>query len=138
MKQLKKNYMHIPECIMNNDKLKAMFEQQENFMHLLRQHRSFPDWPIDITTKKGQQFCREIVFNSVEEYFEALQHLKNWKSHRVTEIKNIQKDKFVEELCDMLHYFFELAIVVGVTPTELYEAYMKKGKINENRIKSGY
>tara|TARA_Y100000310_G_C20655280_1_gene801662 strand:+ start:748 stop:1116 length:369 start_codon:yes stop_codon:yes gene_type:complete len=120
------------------DKLHTMFEQQQEFMKLLKEHRSFPEWPVDIKTKQGQQFCREIVFNSIEEYFEALQHLKNWKSHRVTEIKNIQRDKFIEELCDMLHYFVELAIVVGVSPNELYDAYIAKGKINESRIKNGY
>ena len=123
---------------MSSDKLQNMFDQQKEFMLLLKKHRNFPSWPIDITTKKGQQFCREIVFNSVEEYFEALHHLKNWKSHRVTEIKNIQRDKFIEELCDMLHYFIELSIVVGVSPDELYDAYMKKGEINESRIKTGY
>ena len=107
-------------------------------MLLLKQHRNFPNWPIDIKSKAGQQLCREIVFSSVEEYFEALQHLKNWKSHRVTEVKKIQKDKFLEELCDMLHYFIELLIVVGIRPDELYDAYMKKGKINEERIKGNY
>lgn len=118
--------------------LNKMFEQQEEFMLLLKQHRNFPSWPIDIKSKAGQQLCREIVFSSVEEYFEALQHLKNWKSHRVTEVKKIQKDKFLEELCDMLHYFIELLIVVGIRPDELYDAYMKKGKINEERIKGNY
>jgi len=118
--------------------LNKMFEQQEEFMLLLKQHRNFPNWPIDIKSKAGQQLCREIVFSSVEEYFEALQHLKNWKSHRVTEVKKIQKDKFLEELCDMLHYFIELLIVVGIRPDELYDAYMKKGKINEERIKGNY
>lgn len=118
--------------------LNKMFEQQEDFMLLLKQHRNFPNWPIDIKSKAGQQLCREIVFSSVEEYFEALQHLKNWKSHRVTEVKKIQKDKFLEELCDMLHYFIELLIVVGIRPDELYDAYMKKGKINEERIKGNY
>lgn len=118
--------------------LNKMFEQQKNFMLLLKKHRGFPDWPIDIKSKAGQKLCREIVFSSVEEYFEALQHLKNWKSHRVTEIKKIQKDKFLEELCDMLHYFIELLIVVGIEPHELYDAYMEKGKINEDRIKGNY
>jgi len=123
---------------MINDKLRSMFKQQESFMKLLKEYRNFPDWPTDITTKKGQQFCREIVFNSIEEYFEALQHLKNWKTHRLTEVKNIQKDKFLEELCDMLHYFVELVIIVGITPDELYDAYIAKGKVNETRIKNGY
>ena len=38
----------------------------------------------------------------------------------------------------MLHYFIELLIVVGIRPDELYDAYMKKGKINEERIKGNY
>ena len=123
---------------MNKDKLEHMFTQQEQFMRLLQEKRSFPNWPIDITTKKGQQFCREIVFNSVEEYFEALQHLKNWKNHRATEVNTLHRDEFVEELCDTLHYFIELLIVVGITPDEIYKAYINKGEINESRIKEGY
>ena len=122
----------------NKDKLEHMFQQQEEFMKLLQKTRKFPDWPIDISAKPGQQLCREIMLSSVEEYFEAMQHLKNWKKHRATEIKDIDRDEFLEELCDMMHYFVELLLVVGISVDDFFNAYIQKGNINKVRIQEGY
>ena len=47
---------------------------------------AYPEWPVDLSTKKAQITCREIALKGVEEMFEALQHLKNWKPHRKTEL----------------------------------------------------
>ena len=76
--------------------------------------------------------------NSIEEFFEALAHLKNWKKHRKSEIQEFDRPAFLEELSDMMHYFVELLLMLGVTPEEFYRAYTKKGDINEKRIKGDY
>jgi len=120
------------------DKLIQMFEQQAEFMKLLQKTRAFPEWPVDISNKKDQQLCREIMLSSVEEYFEAMQHLKNWKKHRATEVKDINQDEFLEELCDMMHYFIELLLIVGISADDFFNAYISKGNINKVRIKQGY
>src|SRR5574342_484603 len=119
---------------MDENQLKSMWDQQEEFMHLLQQERDWPEFPVDITSKKGQQFLDSIMFHMMKEMFESGLHLQNVKSHRKTEIKEINRDAFIEELCDALHLFYELCIAAGISRDELFCAYMRKGEINVNRI----
>jgi len=100
---------------------------------------SYPDFPVDITEKSSQQVCRDLALKGVEEMFEALQHLKNWKPHRVTDVKEeLDREEFLEEVVDALNYFFAMLIVTGFNEKELFEAYIKKdGKIRE-RLTNGY
>lgn len=114
--------------------LKEMIEQQEQFMRLLQQKRGFPNFPVDILTKDGQKFLKSITHECQHELFEANQKLTNSKDHRVTELKDIDKDAYLEELVDSLHYFFEIVIASGITSEQLYDAYMKKGEKNVKRI----
>lgn len=119
--------------------LESMFAQQEEFMILLRTHRGgFPEFPVDITSKDGQQTCREASLGGIEEWFEALKHLKNWKKHRASEVKEIDKAEFLEEMCDAMHYYIEVLLLAGISPKELFEAYMAKGEIIKKRITDGY
>ena len=92
-----------------------------------------------ISEKSSQQFCRDLALRGVEEMFEALQHLKNWKPHRSTEIvQDIDKDEFLEEIVDALNYFYSLLIVVGVDANMLHDAYLKKDTKIRERLKNGY
>lgn len=120
------------------DQLKQMWQQQHEFMRLLQQKRGFPDFPTDITSKKGQQFLKDIRNHLMEELFEAGQHLKNSKSHRITELPEVDREAYKEELVDALHLYFELVIASGVSLDELFKAYMGKGETNTLRILSGY
>lgn len=121
-----------------SDRLASMFTQQADFMDLLHRYRDFPEWPVDLTSKQGQQACREAALGGIEEWFEALKHLKNWKKHRASEVREVDRAEFLEEMCDALHYFVEVALLADVTPEELFEAYWKKGETNKRRIAEGY
>lgn len=123
---------------MSDDKLKNMWDQQEAFMRLLQEKRGFPEFPTDLASKRGQQFLKDIRNHLMEELFEAGQHLKNAKSHRATEIPEVDREAYKEELVDVLHLYLELVIASGITLNELYDAFMKKGDINEERIRGGY
>lgn len=118
--------------------LDDMWKQQEEFMNLLKEKRGFPQFPVDITSKDGQKLLKDISHHMMDELFEANQHLKNSKSHRATEIKEIDREAYVEELVDALHLFFEVCIASGVTKSELYDVYMRKGDVNTARITTGY
>ena len=120
------------------DRLQQMFDQQQGFMRLLQEKRGFPEFPTDLASKKGQQFLKDIRNHLMEELFEAGQHLKNAKSHRATELPDVDRDAYKEELCDALHLFFELVIASGISPQELYMSYMAKGEVNTTRILNGY
>lgn len=121
-----------------DDNLCMIFSEQQKFMELLQRERNFPKFPVDISTKDGQKLLKEITHECMHELFEAVHLLRNSKSHRKTNISEFDRDAFMEELADALHYLVELFIVAGISPEELYKAYMKKGTINFARILSNY
>lgn len=121
-----------------NQSLKRMFEQQEKFVSLLVEKRDHPQFPVDLTSKEGQRFVRSLIHECVAELFEAGVELRNSKRHRATEINEFNRDAFLEELVDAMHYLVGVAICSGFTADQFHEAYMKKGKINIDRINGGY
>lgn len=120
------------------DKLQRMWDQQVDFVKLLTKHRAFPECPVDITSKSGQQTIDAISHHMMKELFEAGQHLKNSKSHRLTEITDFNRAAFIEELVDVLHLFFEICIASGISMNELFLAYIDKGLVNTKRILNNY
>ncbi len=125
---------------MSADRLEEMFELRERFMMSLREAmpHSQPAWPVDISDKKSQQYCRDLALKGVEEIFEALQHFKNWKPHRQTEDSDFDREKFLEEVVDSFNYFFSLLIASGFTAEDLHRAYVDKDRVIHARIKKGY
>jgi len=124
-----------------NCKLEEMFKLRLSFMNMMKEHipESYPEFPVDITEKSSQQVCRDLALKGVEEMFEALQHLKNWKPHRKTEINDdLNREEFLEEIVDALNYFFAMLIVTGFNDKELFEAYLKKDKKIRERLLDGY
>ena len=122
------------------DKLDQMFEKREKFMQLLKARKpgEYPAWPIDLSSKSDQQHVRDMALRGVEEMFEALQHLKNWKPHRDTEITEFDKGEFLEEVVDAFNYFLSMLVLVGVSSEELYGSYCAKDEKIHNRLKNGY
>jgi len=121
--------------------LAKMFILRNEFINQMRKDRpgSYPELPLDLKTKESQQFCRDLALRGVEEMYEALQHLKNWKPHRMTEFNEApDREEFLEEIVDALNYFFSLLIVSGFDEKDLSEAYEKKHKIIMERLKVGY
>ena len=125
---------------MSEDKLNQIFKMRNTFMHMLQDKfpDAYPEWPVDLSTKKAQITCRETALKGVEEMFEALQHLKNWKPHRETEIPEINREEFLEEIVDAFNYFFSLMILIGVDVNEFYEAFNLKDEIIRRRLEKGY
>lgn len=125
----------------SQDRLTQMFAKRETFMHLLRQKfpNAYPvEWPVDLSNKDAQSNVRDIALKGVEEMFEALQHLKNWKSHRETDIPEVNKDEFLEEVVDSFNYFFSLLILAGFDENDFFEMFEKKDKIIRDRLSNKY
>lgn len=123
----------------SQDRLAKMFQLREEFMKAIREKRgAYGEWPVDIGDKKSQQMLREITLKGVEEMFEALGELKNWKSHRVTEDRNVNRDAFLEEIVDAFNYFFAVLILSGVDADELFNAYLKKNAVIHDRLNNNY
>ena len=127
---------------MGDCKLSLMFQKRLEFINEMKETipDSYPDFPLDMTNKKSQQVCRDLALKGVEEMFEALQHLKNWKPHRQTDLSDeaVNKEEFLEEIVDALNYFFAMLIVTGVDHQTLFDAYLRKHDIITDRLKNGY
>lgn len=118
-----------------------MFKKRLAFIEQMQESKpgSYPEFPLDMSRKDSQQVCRDLALRGVEEMFEALAHLKNWKPHRSTDIKDeLNRDEFLEEVVDALNYFFAMLIVTGFNHEDLYVAYIKKDKVIRERLKNGY
>ena len=122
------------------DKLDEMFRLRRSFMESMKELKPgiYPDWPVDISEKESQQLLRDTALKGVEEMFEALGHLKNWKPHRATEITEFDRDEFLEEIVDAFNYFFSILVLTGVTSDELFNTYVKKDDIIHKRLQTGY
>ena len=123
------------------DKLDIIFNYREEFMRLIRD--KFPDsypesWPIDLTKKESQKLLRQTALNGVEEMFEALGHLKNWKPHRSSDMPDIDQEEFLEEIVDAFNYFVTLLVLCGVDNDKFFKAFLKKHEIIKKRLEDGY
>ena len=121
-----------------SDKFKELWEDQRSFRELLVRERGFPVFPVDLTSKQGQQLVRDVSHHCHDELWEASLHLKNAKSHRKTEVREIDREAFKEELIDALHLWIEICIVSGLSLEEVCDAYLEKGRKNRERIAGGY
>lgn len=128
----------LQELVSQKDMLREMFSQQRAFMELLQRKRGFPHFPVDLSTKEGQLLIKDIAHNAMDELYESIQILKAAKHHRISASTDVDREKYVEELVDCLHYLVEVVIASGISPEELFNSYMHKGKINEIRINEGY
>jgi len=99
---------------------------------------SLPNWPVDLGEKSSQQYVRDMALRGVEEMFEALQHLKNWKPHRQTEVKDFNREEFLEEIVDAFNYFLSILVLTGFDANDFIEAYRRKDKIINERLETGY
>jgi len=122
------------------DKLEELFRMREQFMTALRKTvpDSYPEWPIDPTVKDNQIHIRDMALRGVEEMFEALQHLKNSKPHRQTDLPDFDREAFLEETVDAFNYFLSVLVLLGVSPSDLHEAYKMKHNKILRRIQEGY
>ena len=123
-----------------SDKLHEMFRLRSEFMETIKEKypSSYPDWPVDITKKRSQKAMRETALKGVEEMFEALQHLKNWKSHKKKGDSSFDREEFLEEMVDAFNYFMAMFVMLGVTPEEFFDAYLAKNEKIHDRLRGNY
>lgn len=121
----------------DNDMLETMWRLQEEFMEELKENDKMVEWPVDLTSKAGQRLIKETAFNMDCELHEAMMTLKN-KVHRLSEVRMLDRDHYVEELGDTLAFFMEICILSGISPVEMYQEYKRKNAIVRQRLKDGY
>jgi hypothetical protein len=120
--------------VLDPDGFAAMWSEQVSFMELLVAHRGFPRFPVALETREGQRLVKEIANDAMGELHEAIQHLKNVKRHRATDVPELDRGAFLEELVDAFKFMLEVAILAGVSRTEFITAFRRKSAINRRRI----
>ncbi len=105
------------------DKLDAIFLKQETLQKKLG---------TDVST---QEFYTMMTLAAIDELCEALRETP-WKPWKKQQTLNTELVK--EELVDVLHFFVNLCIAVGLDSQELYQMYYKKNLVNEKRKQEGY
>ncbi len=119
------------------DMLEKAFVLQREFMDMLVEHDKFPEYPVDLTTKPGQRFVKECVFNMIEEIMEASFTLKN-RAHKLSDDNVVDIAHFREEVGDAFAYFIEICHLCGISATDLYTEYSRKNAIVRKRLADGY
>lgn len=74
--------------------------------------------------------------NAVWKYWKKT-HSK-YDSMKFNDLSESDKLECKFEIIDMLHFFMNYAISIGMTPQEMYNMYMSKNKHNRERQQRGY
>lgn len=125
------------------DLLATMFAQQRSHMgaynQILIEKGITPlseDELGELTNERVHRAAREFASYAVEEMYEAINHLKGkpWKRS----FSAPDREAFMEEIADMWHFLIEFHIILGISPTDVFNAYFKKTLVNQRRQQNGY
>ena len=117
------------------DKLEEIFEFQKE----LQERLDVPKRISDDSMK--QQYINQMALAIYEETTEALRctcykdpkySTFGWKKDQ-----DFHNEKFKEEIVDIMHFVVNLALVAGMTSTDLHDKYLEKNKENHRRIDNG-
>ncbi len=113
----------LPEVVSDMDKLEHVFELQHAFDTDLANRRA-----LDFSDR-AEWVQREIMALIVEAG-ELLQEVnyKWWKDP-----KPIDRDKILDEMADIFHFFLAACLRMGFSADELYNAYCRKNEENFRR-----
>lgn len=90
---------------------------------------------------EGADLAEYVTWNVtalVAEIGEVLQEFPTWKPWVEARGSVVNRDAFVQELVDVLHFAGNLLCAVGCTDAELNARYIAKQKVNADRQATGY
>ena len=115
--------------VLRMDKLDEIFEQQKalnNRIGVNTDAMSVDDkaqWVLNYTRAMQQEIAE--LIDSVP--------WKWWAKYQKFDEQNAKV-----EVVDLFHFLISIAQVLGMSPEDVYQAYVKKNKVNHNRQESGY
>lgn len=123
--------------------LEMIFEGQRHLMakYHMRELQNYgmvvePDQEGDLDDRQVVARIHELYGYTVRELSEAMQELKlkPWKQSA----DPADREAFVNEIGDTLHFFVELCITAGMTAEDLHRAYFRMHQKNNERIAGTY
>lgn len=123
--------------------LEMIFEGQRHLMTKYHAREKANGSPVVYADDEGQLDDRQVQARLhelygflVRELSEALAELKN-KPWKKTETPT-DREAFVNEVGDSLHFFVELCITAGMTAEDLHRAYFRMHMKNNDRLAGTY
>lgn len=114
------------------DKLERMFREQEKLDEYIRKSKAVQGKGYEFSEK---EWIDKLTTAIIEEAMEIKEH-SDWKWWKKP--VNSEREELKEEMVDLLHFWLSLCLKLGITPDEIFEAYMKKNKKNAERQDRGY
>ena len=71
------------------------------------------------------------ILGMISEVGEVLDADRRWKNVRA---KHISDEAKLEEICDVFAFFINMCLYSGYSANDIYEAFLRKGKKNFERI----
>lgn len=113
-----------------------MADLQEVFARQLRlQIESYGNDPAEMDPERRAEFIRWNVLALTDELHEALGEV-GWKPWATS--RHLNREAFMKELVDGLHFFVNLCLAAGITADEIVDAYKQKAEVNAQRQVDGY
>lgn len=109
----------------------------EKWLHHSRilQMTTFGGDPTLLVGEERAEFVRRMVLGLMTEATEALNEV-GWKWWSAKD--HFNRDKFLEELVDVVHFVGGLAAMAGCTDEEWRAIYAAKSAVNRSRQQEGY
>lgn len=106
-----------------------------------RQHRlqveSFGSDPHALEGIELKNYLVTMTWALIDELSESMKHV-NWKPWASIDTVFHDRDKYVKELVDALHFFVNLLLAARADGNEVYNRYLKKAEVNAQRQVMGY
>lgn len=125
------------------DMLESIFQGQRQLMeryHAIEEGNGSPVIPIDfegeLDDRHVQSRLHQLFGFAMQEWSEAMQELHN-KPWRQTQ-QTTDRQAFISEVGDVLHFFVEFCITAGIGAEELHQIYFKMHQKNQDRQNSQY
>lgn len=116
------------------DKLEYLFMLQRKFQS--KMNDGFYAWCIskDIDKDK-EQYIKDMSMALVDEVMEAVRETpwKPWKKQQ-----DYKREEFQKELVDAWHFLINLTLVSGMSSDDLFDAFLEKHQVNNDRQKNKY
>lgn len=112
------------------DRLEQLFTLQAELAEMYREHRPEGFYAQEPMTR-CTTWTRALIHEACE-----LEDEFSWKPWKNTRDLAENRERRLDETVDILHFFLQLALDQGFTPTEIFEAYQRKHAENRRRQES--
>lgn len=117
---------------MSKDMLVDIFERQKAAQ--VDRGFSFP-----MSGEQRANYIKLHALHCIDEMCEMLHEVKGYKEWKrydyADEFTNkIEHNKVIDEMADVLHFFVNVALGLGISAEDLHEAYLNKHRVNKLRL----